>query len=190
MYKWLLLLLPFAISCKNKKKEESEAGSFPVLSFIRSQVAQVDTSLFSIRKVVQVDGTADTSYIKREDFKNAASDFLNLPDISQKKWRNDYTETKSFDPLLNKAVLTYTAKNPEAAIRKEQVFIQPGNGEEDRVTTIIIDQLLQNGDSTVQKNLIWQVNNHFQIAISTQKNKAPEKIKTIKVFWNDFTAGK
>ncbi|MCW3074306.1 MAG: hypothetical protein JWP69_1375 [Flaviaesturariibacter sp.] len=176
---WLCPVLVLLVCCKGKKKEEEKPGSFPVLSYIKSQVAHVDTSLYSIIKVVTVDSTSDTTYIRREDFRKEARDFLELPDIASGKWKDDYTEEKSYDPLLELAVLVYTAKEADATIEKEQVYIQPGNGEEDKVKTLIIDQVT----GTTRKNLVWNVDSHFQIVTRTSKEDGSEQNVITKVIW-------
>lgn len=178
------LALAFLLfACKSKKKTDPPSGSFPVLSFIQSQVKDVDTSLYAIIKVVTVGDRSYTTYIPREEFASVAQDFLSLPDISKPDWRQRYTETQTYDPMLEKAVLLYTAKEDDLEVRREQVLIQPGNGEPDEVKTIIIDQVINEGDSTVQKNLIWQVNSHFQVATSVQKPSQPEQRLLTKVIW-------
>lgn len=184
MKKWAFLALSIILfACKSKKDKEPPSGSFPVLSYIQSQVKEVDTSLYAIIKITTVGERVDTAYIPREEFASVAYDFLTLPDISKTEWRQRYTETQTYDQMLEKAVLLYTAKEPELEVRSEQVLIQPGNGEPDEVKTIIIDHVVNKGDSTVQKNLIWQVNSHFQVATSIQKPNQPEKRILTKVIW-------
>ena len=51
---FIALVFAFVISCKGKKNEPKEKF-FPVLSYLKSQVADIDTSLYSIRKVIYVD---------------------------------------------------------------------------------------------------------------------------------------
>jgi hypothetical protein len=104
-----LICLLCLTACKNKKKRDnSEAQFFPVLSFLKGQAKDIDTSLYRIVKVETVDTTSTTTYIKREEFKNYAKDFLELPDISSDKWKDGYEETKMFDEVLNNVILTYT----------------------------------------------------------------------------------
>jgi hypothetical protein len=184
MKAWPFLLLTLLVCCKSKKKEEP-SGSFPVLPYIQSQVAQVDTSLFNIMKVVTVDSTSDTTYIRREDFRKAAQDFLSLPDISSPRISDGYTEDKSYDQLLELAVLTYTPKADDKnvddkPVRKEQVFIEPGNGEPDLVKKLIIDVVDKGG---MQKNLIWNVGSNFQVVSATTGPDGREKLVTTRVSW-------
>ncbi|MDB5253185.1 MAG: hypothetical protein JWP27_2354 [Flaviaesturariibacter sp.] len=182
MKAWPFLILTLLVCCKSKKAEEP-SGSFPVLSFIQSQVAQVDTSLYNITKVVTVDSTSDTSYLRREDFRKAAQDFLSLPDIASKKMRNGYTEERTYDQLLEMAVLTYTARDDDQPVRKEQVFIQPGNGDPDQVKKLIIDVEDGAGATAVRKNLIWNVGGSFQVVTGTTGPDGREKMVTTRVTW-------
>ena len=87
-----IILIASLFSCKQKEKSKNEKF-FPVLSFIQSQVADIDTSLHSIRKLVYVDSLrTDTIYIHREQFREAAKDFLSIPDLSSSKYEDRYTE--------------------------------------------------------------------------------------------------
>src|SRR5688572_16082441 len=103
------VILLSLVSCNNKKNIPSDenASFFPVLSFIKSQVAHVDTSVYRIIKVTKVDSLIDTSFLKREEFKEAAKDFLNLPDISSDRLKDDYKETELYDQDLEQVVLNY-----------------------------------------------------------------------------------
>jgi hypothetical protein len=98
MNKAILGVLVFLlIACKDKEsKTEEEATFFPIKSYLLSQAAQIDTSVYAIRKITTVNSKSDTVYIRREDFRTVAKDFLELPDISAKKWKQDYQETKQF----------------------------------------------------------------------------------------------
>ena len=183
-----LLAVILILSCKNKKNNNGEAedGSFfPVLSFIKSQVADVDSSVYRIIKIVHQDSTADTAFIKREEFREAAKDFLSIPDISSQKLKDQYIETKLFDEDLEQVVLNYMPKEPDKEITRQEVMIKPGN-DGDKVKSIFIDRVNSNDDSTVHKILFWQVDKRFRTVTITQAPNKPEKKETIEVVWNDF----
>src|SRR5690349_8352036 len=142
---FILVTVLLLSGCKNKKNEdEKEAGFFPVVSFIKGQVKNIDTSLYRIVKVETIDTIKQTTYIKREDFRKYAKDFLELPDIASSKWKDDYQETKMFDDALNQVILSYTTSNDDAPVRREDVMLNPtnesGNSE---VKNIIINTLEQ-----------------------------------------------
>ena len=179
------LVLLFAISCKQKEKDDKEKF-FPVLSFIQSQVAEIDTSRNSIYKLVYVDSLrTDTFYIHRENFREEAKDFLSIPDISVSKYRERYTEEKGFDETLNRVVITYTPLNPEKEeIQRQEVLIKP-DPTGDKVTNIIINSVVNTKDSAVQKRLLWKIDESFQVVITKQLVGQPETTSTVKVIWSE-----
>ena len=113
----VILFVTCLAACKSKDKQTKEAF-FPILSFIKSQVAHIDTSLYQITKLTSIDSTWDTAYIRREDFRKYAGDFLQLPDLSDKKFAGKYDESKFFDASLNRAIITYTPKDKEQEIQR------------------------------------------------------------------------
>ena len=176
------------LSCKSKKnqpEEKEESSFFPVLSFFKSQVAHVDSSLYRIIKVVHKDSTNDTIYLKREEFREAAKDYLSIPDISSEKLKDEYTETQLFDEAMNQVVLNYMPKEPGKEITRQDVMIEPG-GDGDKVKSIFINRVNSSEDSTVHKILFWQVDKRFRTVTITQMANQAEKKETIEVIWNDY----
>ena len=188
MRKWFLLtLLPFAFSCQNSSNEEEATDTepyFPIKSYIQSQIAHVDTSVYGIRRIETQNNRSDTTFIRREDFKEQAKDFLEIPDITKKKWKNDYKEEKTFDEGLQLATISYWPKEEDAEIRRQEVIIKPNAAEGDQVQTIYIERLFEEGSSTIQQKMLWEVNKWFRIVTITQKPNQPEQIRTLQVIWN------
>ena len=187
---WFTLLVSLLLfvtnNCKQKEVKKDEDRFFPVLPIIKSQVALVDTSLYSIRKIIYVDSTrSDTIFFRREQFKELATDFLTLPDISESKYKGRFKEEKQFDETLNRAIFSYQPVNPEnEEIQRQQLLIRPGPPE-DKITSIIIDYLVSNKDSSVQKNMLWQVDRSFQVTTIRQLPGQQETTTTYKVVWNE-----
>jgi len=188
MSKWLLLtLLPFAFSCKSKSNEEATDAEpyFPIKSYIESQIAHVDTSLYTIQRIETQNNRSDTTVIPREEFKKQAQDFLEIPDITKNKWRDDYEEFKTFDEDLQSAIISYRSKEGDAEVRRQEVIIKPNAAEGDQVKTIFIDRNFEEGSSSIQQKLLWEVNKWFRIVTITQKPNQPEQIKTVQVIWKE-----
>lgn len=185
MNKWLIVPLACLLfSCKSGKKEEA-GDFFPVLSYLKSQVAHVDTSLYRIIKITTVDNRNDTAYIRREDFRKEAADFLSIPDITGKKLSHDYQETEIYDESLGSVILSYMPTEEDAEIRRQEVVIEPNQAEGDKVKSIFIDRLMEKGDVTVRKNMLWQVDQRFRIVTITQHEDGTEKVEKLQVVWND-----
>ena len=177
------------LSCKNKKTDEEKENQkfFPVLSFIKSQVAHVDTSVFRIIKIVQKDSTSDTTYLKREEFREAAKDFLTIPDITSDELKDEYTETKLFVPDLKQVALNYMPKEPDKEISRQEVMIKPdANG--DKVQSIFINRITDSKNGSIQKILFWEVDKQFKIVTLIQSSGKPEKKETVKVIWSNFSS--
>jgi hypothetical protein len=187
MNKWILVSLSLLLFACNNEEENANEGSdfFPVISFLKSQVAHVDTSLYRIIKITTVGDRSDTTYIRREDFRKEASDFLSIPDITKKRLRKDYKETEMYDESLGAVILSYMPTEEDAEIRRQEVVIKP-NPEGDKVTSIFIDQLTEKGKATVRKNMLWMVDRRFQVVTIGQNPDGTEKIEKLQVVWNDY----
>jgi hypothetical protein len=172
--------------CKNKEEKKEEERFFPVIPIIKSQVAQVDTSMYSIRKITIIDSArSDTVFYRREQFRDLAIDFLTLPDISDPQFKGRYKEERQFDETLNRAIFRYMPVNPEnEIIQREELLIRPGPPE-DKITSIIIDYSISNRDSAVQKKMLWQVDNSFQVTTIRQLPGQKETTTTYKVLWSE-----
>lgn len=146
----------------------------------------MDTSLYSIKKIFWLDSThTDTSYVKREKFRELAKDFLDIPDLSDNKFSDLYTEEKFYDEGLNRVILTCKPKDPETAlIQRQEVLISP-DPSGDKVKSIIIDLSIINKDSSVQKRMLWSVNQNFQVATIVQKKGQAETNSISKVVWDE-----
>ena len=185
----LLILAPaiISIACKDNKEQVEEKNFISVLSLIEQQVAHVDTSLYAITKFVFADSLhVDTFYIRREEFRTVAKDFLEIPDLSVKKIANRYKEETRFDELLNRVIISYLPLNPEKEeIQKQELFVTPNIATGDKVNTILISRVINNRDGFLQKEMLWQMDKSFQVVTTTQKPGEPEVITTTKVTWNE-----
>ena len=187
MKKYLLYFLSIVFlgqSCRQKQDSNTE-DFVPVLPFIQNDIADVDTSLYPIIKIISVDSlSADTFFVKREEFRGLAKEFLQIPDLTRKKYRNLFVEEKFFDQSLNTVIITYRPINSEnEEIQRQEILITPVP-EGSKVKSIIIDRFIACKDSTVQKRMLWQIGKSFQITTLIQKSDTGEKSTTLKVVWN------
>jgi hypothetical protein len=172
--------------CKHKKKEKVDNSNyFPVLSFLQSEVKKIDTSLFSITKVVTQNGVSDTTPLLRDSVRGLAADFLGIPDLRSEKGKS-YNEVTAYDTTTQLVSMTYSSE--ESDVPKQQVFIvKSGMNFDDIVKTIYIEKEISKGDSLVQKRLIWDpVEHYFQVRTITSRKNSPEKVRDLKVIWEDF----
>ncbi len=175
----LLFAISFYWSCKQEKNDV-----FPAINFIKGQIANVDTSVYSIIKLVPAtDSTYDTTFVKREDFKTLAKDFLETPDIS-KKFGGKYTEERMMNNDLGLVVFIATPKDESLEVRRQEIRIVP-DPPNDKVKSIYIEKFKNYKDSSVLKRMTWYTDRKFQIVTITQKKNGEEKTSVMDVVWND-----
>ena len=188
MKKFLTLFIIFTgllYSCSQDKKPVGKPY-ISVPSVISTQVNQVDTSLYVIRKIVTVDSTSDTSFVRREDFAKEAKDFLELPDLADPKIGKDYKQDSAiYEEFLNLVILTYRPKNKNALIRKQEILVTPSILEGDHFHSIMVSTYTQNRNGSVQKEMLWQMDKNFQVVTTVQSPGQPEKTTIVKLIWNE-----
>lgn len=173
-------------ACNNKK--DPPKNYISVVSLIRDDVANVDTSLFAIVKTVTYDSSrTDTFYIPREQFREEARDFLEIPDLANQKVAARYKDDSPiYDQTLGRVIFRYVPVNPEKEeIKSQEILATPVPGADARINNIIVVREISNRDSFLQKKMLWQVNRSFQIVTTSQKPGKPEITKITRVVWND-----
>ncbi len=181
----ILVLVYLFEGCKEKERtgEGTDPSKFfPVLSYIKSQVAHVDTSLYSIIKVITTDSISDTTHIPREEFRKEAEEFLTIPDLMEKKSGRYYREEKMYDETLGRVLLTYIPEKENLELLRQEVVIVPTFGNEDKVRSIIIEKKKDFRDSSVLKRMLWQVDESFQV-VSIIEGKDASRIITKEIIW-------
>ena len=172
-------------SCKEKPKasDVDPKTFFPVLSFIKSQIAHVDTSLYPIILITTTDEKSDTTYIPREQFRKEAEEFLNIPDLTQDKPGKWYKEEKMFDETLGRVIMSYVPIKDNVEILRQDVVIIPTYGNKDQVRSIIIEKKKGKTNSTMLYRLLWQVDESFQV-VTMDEGREPTAVVTKEVIWN------
>lgn len=183
----LLLVLFSCKSDKNgKQTNEEETPYFPALSFLQSQVAHIDTSLYSIIMVDVVnDEERDTQYIKREEFRALAKDFLEIPDVTTAKMKKRFKASKNYEMTLERVVFSCDPIDPDKEqLQKQEVTASPDISGY-RVNSIFLDLISPTKDSIIEKKMLWRVDRSFQITTIKQMPGGIETITTKRVIWNE-----
>lgn len=191
MKKQILFLTTIVLllsACGNEKAAEADTADgayFPVVSYLKGQVAFIDSSLYTLIQVNKTGSGADTVYLRPEDFKSVSKPFTSLPDITNGKLKEKYTESRLYDETLDRFIITYTPKDldEELEILRQDVVITPNTGDGDKVESIYIERQQSGGDSTVQQKMSWEVAKGFTIRSIIQKEAAPEKLQNTEVLW-------
>lgn len=181
----LSILILVLIACKGG----SDKNYISIPSLIEEQVAHVDTSLYSITKYI-FKGTdtipSDTFYIRREDFRNEAFAFLQMPDLSLARFSKQFNEESRYDDMLKRVILTYTPKNAkEEEWQKLEVMIAPEPATGDKVTTILANKVKNDRKGLLQEDLLWIMDKSFQVTRIAQLPGEESVTTTYKVIWNE-----
>jgi hypothetical protein len=185
-----ILVVSFLYSCKQKEEEPEEPAKkfISVVAMIKAQVAHVDTSLNPIIKIVSRDSTQqDTISLSREDFAKEAKDFLEIPDLADKKVAKRYKEDPPlYDDMLGRVIFKYTPIDPDKEEIKSQEFLAtPVPGKEAKINNIMIVREISNRDSFLQKKMLWQMDKSFQVVTTSQKPGQSEVTTVTRVVWNE-----
>ena len=189
MNKWTCYLIVFILilACNNRKKEiKDTSGYFPVRSFLQSQVSELDSSLYRFIKIETKNGVSDTTDITRDEATRFASEFLEIPDITNPQLGSDYSEMSSFDSIMDRVIMSYTAYDKkDIEVVKQDVTVLPsfGNGE-DEVKTIYLEKIKSDEDSMTEKKMLWEIDRYFQIRTISQHKDLPEQIHDLRIEWN------
>ena len=178
----IFLMLLLISACKNKNKATDETP-ISAVSIIQGQINHLDTSLYQFTRYETVNGKTDTNWIKREEAKQLAADFLSMPDITQKGYFSQYTEERLIDASLNTLSITATAKKEDAEIQRQIIIINLDQTAEGKVSSIYIDRYKQIKDSLTEQKLFWEIDKFFQIGNIIQVKDQPEKSQLLKVAW-------
>jgi hypothetical protein len=187
MKSFLLLLTSVLLLVACQSTNQKKYVSIP--SLIEAQVEKVDSSLYSITKYIYngLDTIpTDTFYIRREEFRQEANEFLEILDLSLAKHANRFKEESRYDDLLKKVILTYTPLKPaQEDWQKEEIMIKPDLATGDKVTTILASKIRNNRNGLLELNLLWVMDERFQVIKTTQLPGEKPVVTTYKVIWNE-----
>ena len=188
MNQWTcLIILCLAISCNNKKEETKDtSGYFPVRSFLQGQIKALDTSMYRFICIETVNGVSDTADINREAVTRYAKDFIDIPDITDPENGSDYSEMSSYDSLMGRVLMSYTAYDKEdIEVVKQDVTVVPGFGAmPDEVKTVYIEKIVSDDDTVTEKKMLWEMDRFFHIRTIKQTKNNAEQVHDLKIQWN------
>jgi hypothetical protein len=112
----------------------------------------VDTSLYPILKLDLSDSThTDTVFLPREQFANAAKDFLTIPDLGNPKIAKRFKEETIYNKSINRVTINYTPLHPQKEeVQQQELSIIP-NPSGDKVSSVYITREISNRDSSLKK---------------------------------------
>jgi hypothetical protein len=179
----IIVFLYFAGSCGQSVEPEKTAAEqqdfYPVLSFIRQELALLDSLPVAITRYRVQEGDTDTSILDKTEFRRIAES-VGEPDISRDPLRKGYTETVYMDATINLLTMSYRTKEASATVQKTDVYIDPAT---EKVKSIYIEKKLSETNSTVLQKIIWSAGRQLQITSVINVEGQPERVIQERFHW-------
>lgn len=170
-------------ACTSKKKKDKDTSQyFPVRSYVQSQVKGLDTASYSFIKIEAFNGKSDTTLLGKEELKQYTKEFTDIPDLTDADEGNKYNETKSFDSLMGRVFMSYTATEDDMEVTRQEITVLPTLTGSDEVKTIYIEKLIPSKDGTIEKKMLWETGYFFTITTITSKGNS-DQVHKLKVLF-------
>jgi hypothetical protein len=190
----LLIILPvfFLYACHNSANrsvsdlsntaDTVKKNYFPVLNFLKSEIAYVDS--FPLRLMVYHirNGKTDSNFINTQTFNQLANAFL-LNDLDSSRFEKRFDETSFLDRSSKLVTLTYSTKDTSYGLRRVDVLAVPDR-EADKVNSIYLEVSSGNADSLVLSKMLWKSRKSFSILQIFQPKHGEAGTSQTKVVWD------
>jgi hypothetical protein len=185
-----MLLICWACSDSKPDKKATAAPArvekknyFPVLDYLKSEVAFVDSFPLGIVKYRSDRGKKDSAFIKTAEFDSLAREFL-APDLDSAGFEENYSESSFLDQTSQSLTFTYSAINPRNRVKRVDVLATPDPAM-DKVKSIYIEKSYSSGDTSFTKKMYWKAKKNFQIISIWQTPNQPAQSSQMKVVWDN-----
>ena len=180
----VVFILTIVCSCGKKKRNRAdEPKFFPVVAFLNTEFKKLDSAGSDFILVRSLNGNTDTTSLSKAELKQYEKEFLAIPDLTDDETGEGYSQSSTYDTLLGKIVMTYTADDEDAELVRQHVTLSPKLQGSDQVDMIYLEKFREAGDSTVEKKLLWEGGRSFSIRTIVQKENSPAKVENVKVAW-------
>jgi hypothetical protein len=185
MYKLLstvfILSILFIYSCSNKPAKE-KANFIDVASYLKGQLAYLDTVPFAILKTSLKDTVyTDSVFITKEQLRSVVDAYL-LPQLEKEAFENSFEESSFMDAGINTITLTYNALDKSLPLQRVDVYVNP---ETQQIKRLYLVRQQQIKDTSVSQQLLWNHNSSCTVITTLQTGREQEKITTEKITWNE-----
>ena len=182
-----LLTAILFFSCGNKQEEKAVASNdsssvyYPINTYFRQQIKDVDTTPYFLYRLTIIDGLKDSSIINRATFDVETKPFI-LPQLEDKVFRTDFTESVFDDAGTGSITLTYTPKDKNNLVQNASVLLDK---ESQQVKWIFINTLSSNGDSTVLQRIGWKGGQSCYLNKDISYPNKKENLRQVSFVWNE-----
>ncbi|MBZ5858060.1 hypothetical protein [Flavihumibacter profundi] len=183
----LLFTVIAVFSCKQANKQAGtkpeEQTYFPVNAYIESQLHKIDSLQLPVTRYFTSEGHGDTTLLSTAECRKLAAPFLEQ-DISDPALKNHYVENSFADQSIPSVSFTYQTKDSSLPLKRVDIVLKPDPVNADKVKSVYMEKLFQQGDSMVNEKLFWKNDHYFQVIRFKQVAKNQPVLSQLKVVWD------
>ena len=190
----LFLLACFLLicACNSNNQKETTANArpadttkknyLPVQDYLRFEIATVDSFPYKLMRYRINHGKTDSAIITTPVFDQLASEFL-MPDLDSSRFEKEFEENSFVDRTTNLVSFTYSTKDTGYGLKRVDVLLSPGAGN-DKLSSIYMEAISGNSDSTLISKLSWKAGRNFRILQIHKPRNGAETISQTIVVWD------
>jgi hypothetical protein len=186
-YYVFLLLSVTILSCKQPASHLAVAPPkdttifYPVNSFLKQQIGNVDATPYYIYIIRIIDQKRDSATVSKKQFDSLAAPFIacNISDSSLKKF---YTESLFDDQTTRSYTFSYRTTDSNMTVQSIDVLL---NRENQQVKRVFMNTFQNFGDSSITLKMGWKTDRNFYINRIVQYKNGKEQITQNRVVWDD-----
>lgn len=186
------LVSSILFSCNDKSSqsnnsisnEDSSIAFFPVTSFLKGQLIELDSLPVTVLRVLTIQNKSDSFWVKKEAVHPLLQDFFS-EEINSRNLIGYFKESKFNDQSVDAITFTYDPIKPlpdSITIKHWDVYIKQQTGKVKRI--YMLKQVKQDADNFALQ-LTWEAGKWAKIVTILNKPKGEsELIKEEKFIWN------
>lgn len=161
----------------------ASANFFPVKDFLQGEIAKVDSLPVGIKRYRSSAAVNDSGYIQRDEFRKLAAEFLPAA-LSDSIFKKEFKETSFIDKTTGGATFFYNTSNNDLQLRRVDVVTETTDTY-DKIKSIYLEKMYEQGDSSVTKKLFWNPEREFQVITQVSVKAEDPETELVKVVWDN-----
>lgn len=166
-----------------QKNSADSTNIFPVTSFLRAQLKELDTMPVTPLLLTIKQGKTDSTWLKRSDIRKNALPFLS-PEIDSASMHTLFKENSFLDQTINAYTFSYDPKKvlPDSIhLTHWDVYMNP---QTNMVERIYLVKEKDSAHQNVTTQLTWLVNKWYSVRTITQIPGQEAEIREEKIIWD------
>lgn len=167
----------------NNQTSVDSTNIFPVTSFLKAQLRQLDTMPITPLLLTTREGQTDSAWLKRSDLREMALPFLS-PEIDSIHMHSLFKESSFLDQTINEYTFSYdpAKKLPDSIhLTHWDVYMNPQTNTIERIYMV---KERDSANQNITTQLMWLVNKSYSIRTINQIAGKQPVIKEEKMIWN------